>query len=228
MKFTHLTSHEPEPVDDNQETTQKRVAIQPTSDTISPTTTSTNPSTEELPPIRPTPTLMATDNETSQTQTHDALPVGEQTVHPHTNPHKQSGLTRRSALLMIVLLSIIVLHTLTIGPTQFLGSQGWSFVLNGSGSSNTNLLGGTSHPIQHPKPGATAQPQLTPQQYIDLIVSRMSLDQKLGQMMLIQFVGSTYSADLSSMISQYNVGAVLIFSANGNIQSKQQLTGPSR
>ncbi len=224
MKFTSLASHEPEPVDDDQEITQKRVALQATSDNtpnIPPTITPTNPATEELSPILPTSTTI--DSETSQSD--DTLPVSEQAVHPHAHTNKHPGLTRRSALLMIVLLSMIVLHALTIGPTQFLGTQGWSFVLNGSGTSNTNLLGGTSHPIQHPKPGATAQPQLTPQQYIKLIVSRMSLDQKLGQMMLIQFVGPTYSADLSSMISQYNVGAVLIFTANGNIQSKQQLTG---
>jgi beta-N-acetylhexosaminidase len=138
---------------------------------------------------------------------------------------EQHGLTRKGALLLIALLSIIVLHALTIGPTQFLGSQGWSFVLSETAANgNANLLQGVSGQLHHPTTGATAPPQLTPQQYIDLIVHRMTLDQKIGQMMLVQFVGSSYSANLSTMITQYNVGAVLIFTANGNVQSKQQLT----
>ena len=52
----------------------------------------------------------------------------------------------------------------------------------------------------------------------------MTLDQKLGQMMLVQFVGSDYSLDLSTMISQYNVGSVLLLTGNHNIVSKDQLT----
>jgi beta-N-acetylhexosaminidase len=53
----------------------------------------------------------------------------------------------------------------------------------------------------------------------------MSLDQKLGQMMIVQFVGPTYSLDISTMISQYHVGAVLLFTANNNISDKIQLKG---
>ncbi len=53
----------------------------------------------------------------------------------------------------------------------------------------------------------------------------MTLDQKLGQMMIVQFVGPTYSLDISTMISQYHVGAVLLFTANNNITDKVQLNG---
>ncbi len=53
----------------------------------------------------------------------------------------------------------------------------------------------------------------------------MSLDQKLGQMMIVQFVGPTYSLDISTMISQYHVGAALLFTANNNIADKVQLKG---
>ncbi len=74
-------------------------------------------------------------------------------------------------------------------------------------------------------PGATAQPtqQVTPQEYINAIIQNMTLDQKLGQMMIVQFVGPDYGLDLSTMINQYNVGAVLLFTVNNNIQSKNQL-----
>jgi beta-N-acetylhexosaminidase len=42
-------------------------------------------------------------------------------------------------------------------------------------------------------------------------------------MMIVQFVGPDYGLDLSTMINQYNVGAVLLFTVNNNIQSKNQL-----
>jgi beta-N-acetylhexosaminidase len=56
-------------------------------------------------------------------------------------------------------------------------------------------------------------------------MQKMTLDEKLGQMMIVQFYGSDYGLDISTMVSQYKVGAVLIFSANQNIVSKTQLKG---
>jgi len=77
------------------------------------------------------------------------------------------------------------------------------------------------------KPGTKAQsgPQMTPEEYVNLVVQKMSLDQKLGQMMIVQFVGPAYSLELSTMVKQYNVGSVLIFAANQNIIDKAQLKG---
>src|SRR5581483_8166027 len=65
--------------------------------------------------------------------------------------------------------------------------------------------------------------KITPQQYINTIVENMPLDMKLGQMLMVQFVGPKYSPDLQTMIDQYHVGAVLIFAANQNIVSQAQL-----
>lgn len=138
-------------------------------------------------------------------------------------PPAHRGLTRSTAVLLIALLSILVLHSATLGPTQFIGAQGWASVLDGSSTGNTNLLTNVSKQLHRPKQGA-AQTAMTPQQYVALITSQMTLDQKLGQMMLVQFVGPNYSADLNTMITQYNIGAVLIFTANGNVESKPQLT----
>ncbi|GHO91341.1 hypothetical protein KSF_013890 [Reticulibacter mediterranei] len=70
-----------------------------------------------------------------------------------------------------------------------------------------------------------SQTRITPQQYINTIVENMTLDMKLGQMFLVQFVGSDYSSDLDTMLTQYHVGAVLIFAANQNIVSRLQLKG---
>ncbi|HEV2661106.1 MAG TPA: glycoside hydrolase family 3 N-terminal domain-containing protein, partial [Ktedonobacteraceae bacterium] len=148
---------------------------------------------------------------------------------PVQAPYRPKPLKRGTALLLIAFLGVIVLHTLTQGPASFLGSQGWASVINGPAmAGNANLIKNIdTHLKQNTQPGTknSTKAQLTPQQYIDLIVNKMSLDQKLGQMMIVQFTGSTYALPISTMISQYNVGAVLIFPANGNIVSKSQLTG---
>ena len=133
-------------------------------------------------------------------------------------------------MLLVALLSILVLHATDVGFAQFIGAQGWAYVLGSSvTASDPNLLKDIQQQI-HPNtpiPSARARPvlQITPQQYVDLIVQRMTLDQKLGQMMIVQFVGPSYSFDLSTMISQYGVGAVIIFVANNNIVNKAQLKG---
>lgn len=141
----------------------------------------------------------------------------------------KAGIKRVQALLLISLLCVLVLQSVYTGSMQFIGPQGWSFVLYGPpGTGGNSLLQKTDNQLHTrgaPTPGATPQQQLTPQQYINLIIKNMTLEQKIGQMMIIQFVGPTYSPDLSTMIGQYNVGAVLIFAANGNIVDKAQLKG---
>jgi len=51
----------------------------------------------------------------------------------------------------------------------------------------------------------------------------MSLDQKLGQMVIVEFYGANFNSDLQQMISQDNIGGVLIENKNGNAQSRNQL-----
>ncbi len=167
----------------------------------------------------------------------DMHPTGKLVVAAAPSPHlplvssfnpASSKMKRGTAVLLIAFLAIIVLQGLTIGPTQFLGSQGWASVLGNPGAQgNSNLLTNLKRQITHAvKPGSTAtvKVQMTPDQYIDLIVNKMTLDQKLGQMMIVQFTGATYSLPISTMLSQYNVGAVLVFTANGNVVDKGQLT----
>src|SRR6202011_1504635 len=55
------------------------------------------------------------------------------------------------------------------------------------------------------------------------IVQNMSLDQKLGQMVIVEFYGSTVNADLTQMIQGNQVSGVLIENKNGNAQSRSQL-----
>src|SRR5689334_1009230 len=129
-------------------------------------------------------------------------------------------ISRGQALIGMLFLAIVVFNAISAGNAGFIGAQGWAFVLGGSSSNNaTNPLEAVKKKLQHPAPGAstTATPALTPAQYINEIIQNMTLAQKLGQMMIVQFVGPTYSLDISTMINQYNVGAVLLYSTNNNV-----------
>jgi beta-N-acetylhexosaminidase len=142
---------------------------------------------------------------------------------------QRPGITRGKAILYISLLLIVAFNAFNLSYAHFIGPQGWAFVIAGPITTGSdNPLATIKKELHHNlTPGVTAQatPHLTPQQYIDLIVQHMTLDQKLGQMMIVQFVGPTYSLDISTMISQYHVGAVLLFTANNNISDKVQLKG---
>jgi len=56
-----------------------------------------------------------------------------------------------------------------------------------------------------------------------MIVQNMSLDQKLGQMVISEFYGSTLNSDLTQMISGNQISGVLIENKNGNAQTRDQL-----
>ena len=66
-------------------------------------------------------------------------------------------------------------------------------------------------------------PPLTDSQLAARIVQTMSLDQKLGQMVIVEFYGSTVSSDVTEMIQGYHVSGVLIENKNGNAQTRTQL-----
>src|SRR6266571_8725593 len=55
------------------------------------------------------------------------------------------------------------------------------------------------------------------------ILQGMSLDQKLGQMVIVEFYGSTLNGDLTQMIQGNQVSGVLIENKNGNAQTRSQL-----
>ncbi|GAC1354085.1 MAG: hypothetical protein NVS4B11_28920 [Ktedonobacteraceae bacterium] len=55
------------------------------------------------------------------------------------------------------------------------------------------------------------------------MVKGMSLDQKLGQMVIVEFYGSTLNSDLVQMVQGNQVSGVLIENKNGNAQTSAQL-----
>ncbi len=58
---------------------------------------------------------------------------------------------------------------------------------------------------------------------VTAMVHKMSLDQKLGQMVIVEFYSANLNSDLQQMIAQDNIGGVLIENKNGNAQSRNQL-----
>jgi len=55
------------------------------------------------------------------------------------------------------------------------------------------------------------------------IVRNITLEQKLGQMVIVEFYGPMLNADLTQMIQGSQVGGVLIENKNGNAQTRNQL-----
>lgn len=141
-----------------------------------------------------------------------------------TQPHTGVGMKRGQAILFIALLCTIVFQAMNAGLSQVTGAQGWAYVLGGSdNTTDPNLLKNVGNQLHNKTGTGSGHTRLTPQQYIDLIMQHMTPDQKLGQLMIIQFIGPSYSLDLSTMLQQYGAGAVLIFAANNNIIDKTQL-----
>ena len=73
-----------------------------------------------------------------------------------------------------------------------------------------------------PTPSPTPAP-LTNSELAQKIVQGMSLDQKLGQMVIVEFYGATLNSDLIQMIQGNRVSGVLIENKNGNAQTRNQL-----
>src|SRR6266480_2816816 len=75
-----------------------------------------------------------------------------------------------------------------------------------------------------PTPTADASPTpLTDSALAQKIVQGMSLDDKLGQMVIVEFYGSTLTGDDIQMIHADHVSGVLIENKNGNAQTRGQL-----
>ena len=146
---------------------------------------------------------------------------------PAQSPNDQKGwLTRGRAFFLALLLAILVINATVTGFGQFFGPQGWGSVFTGPASSGQNLLNQLQQQLrQHtPTPGATGQPTtapLTPTQIVNSLMANMTLDQKLGQMLMVRFDGTSYTQQLSAMITQYHVGSVIEYQSN--IVSKSQL-----
>ncbi len=171
------------------------------------------------------------DSDVGKIVTHRLLSVSPTLLDPVAplEAAPKRSISRGKSIVFSVFLLIVIINAANLGVSQFIGSEGWAYVLYGSTStSDHNILQDVANQFRHtptPLPGSTAQatPQVTPAEFINAIVNKLTLDEKLGQMMIVQFYGPDYGLDIGSMITQYKVGAVLVFAANNNIVSKPQL-----
>ena len=69
---------------------------------------------------------------------------------------------------------------------------------------------------------------ITEDDVLKAIVQHMSLDQKLGQMAIVEFQGSTFDANLQQMVLKNYIGGVLIENKNNNAQTRAQLVALDR
>jgi len=162
--------------------------------------------------------------------THRLLSVSPTPYEPEAplEATPKRSISRGKSILFSVFLLIVIINAANLGTSQFIGAEGWASVLYGTSTSDPNLLQEVAKQFRHtptPLPGSTAQatPPVTPAEFINAIVNKMTLDEKLGQMMIVQFYGPDYGLDIGTMITQYKVGAVLVFAANNNIVSKPRL-----
>ncbi len=97
-------------------------------------------------------------------------------------------------------------------------------LLSGCASSAPSVQATPTPGSAHPTPTPTATPTLiTDSDIAQALMAKMSLDEKLGQMVIVEFSGSTLNPDLTQMITGNHIGGVLIENKNGNAQSRDQL-----
>ncbi len=99
-------------------------------------------------------------------------------------------------------------------------------IFSGCASLFSGVSGSASQPTPVIKLTPTHTSTPTPVTDSDLarsIVQGMSLDQKLGQMVIVEFYGATLNSDLAQMIQGSRIGGVLIENKNGNAQTRDQL-----
>jgi beta-N-acetylhexosaminidase len=74
-----------------------------------------------------------------------------------------------------------------------------------------------------PSPSEVPLASSDPQQEIETILARMTLEEKIGQLFLVFFHGPALSPALSEMIVDYHIGGIVLFSIAGNIENPAQV-----
>jgi beta-N-acetylhexosaminidase len=128
---------------------------------------------------------------------------------------KQGMYTRKETILILSLLAVIVVAALPLGA--YLAMQ----------VSQRQQTPISATPI---KKGAGAAPrQLDPDRraaaYIDQLISQMSLDEELGQMIMVEWdEGGVLNSDLQYMLQNEHAGGIILYTFNDNIQTRPQVT----
>jgi len=122
------------------------------------------------------------------------------------NIRKQARLLNRATCIILLCCLLVI----------FSGCSSVISGVSGSGSQSTPI-------IWTPAPDSPTPVPATDSDLAHSIVQRMSLDEKLGQMVIVEFYGATLNADLIHMIQTNHISGVLIENKNGNAQTRDQL-----
>ncbi len=99
---------------------------------------------------------------------------------------------------------------------------GLLFIITSCSSTTTSAVPPTVTRSVSPTPVPT-QPPPSDDVLVARMVHNMTLDQKLGQMVISEFYTGTFNNDLQQMIQNDNISGVLIENKNGNAQTRDQL-----
>lgn len=108
----------------------------------------------------------------------------------HAPESAKGSFSRGKAILLFFFLLIVIVNATNLGSSQFIGAHGWAFVLSGSSAtSDSNLLRDVADQLRHTSAriGTQTNRKVSPEEYINTIVQKMTLDEKIGQMMIVQF-----------------------------------------
>lgn len=123
------------------------------------------------------------------------------------------GRYRVSASLLILSV-LLVLLTACTGPLSAASSSNVPVV--------TRTVGFTPTPTPDPFPTATPDPLQAAKARVVQIMSGMSLEQKLGQLIVVEYIGNNYQASgLRYMVTQQYIGGVLYQYVNHNFDAPE-------
>ncbi len=132
-------------------------------------------------------------------------------------PQEQTrGRGRRWIVITLPLLAVLVLLASIFGPALW---QVWQ----GNASSHGQTRASVQHPrVKQSKDVRPVDIRVKYRQLATTYVARMSLNEELGQLLMVQYATDYYSDDLDFMINQQHVGGVIMY--QGKYTQKQLMT----
>ncbi|GEM_PF-168027 len=124
---------------------------------------------------------------------------------------------RTKRLVVGVLLVIIVLGATVVGA---------SLTLNLTARQQAQATATqTAIIVAATDPSRIQDPERREALFIDQMIAHMSLDEELGQMIMVEWdEGGTFNNDLQEMLVNQHAGGIILYTFNGNIQTRSQVT----
>src|SRR5689334_23201062 len=127
-------------------------------------------------------------------------PYGRQRAGEHTS------WTRR-LLPLVIAVSLIALVICAAGP---LGQRARAWAMEKPFAAHTPGAT-TPTPTRDPAAEVTPTPVSPIQATVEAYMAQMSLDEKLGQMVMVETYSQSYSGDIKTMVEQQHAGALIIY-----------------